>query len=101
MMMTPPPASEIDPEVPVTETPGPGILWEIINYDQKLGKQIHAQNKNNAALKILSECFSFSVDESLWIGISCAVGFLLCCSRGFGQWGPIGCVEEALWYKSF
>jgi hypothetical protein len=81
----------------VTETPGPGLLWEIINYDQKLGKRMHAMNKSNSALRILSECFSFSVDESLWIGVSCAVGFLLCCSRGFGRLGPIGCVEEALW----
>ena len=85
--------------VPVlaTETPGPGLLWEVINYDQKLGHRMYQQTQNNAALKIFSDLFSFSVDEVLWIGITCAVGFLLCCTRGFGQWGSIGCVEEALW----
>ena len=88
--------SSLEP-VLATETPGPGMLWEIINYDQKLGKRMHALNKNNSALKILSEAFSFSVDEVLWIGVTCAVGFLLCCTRGFGHLGPIGCVEEAMW----
>ena len=85
-----------DTTVPM-ETPGPGLLWEIINYDKKLGYQTWQKKKNSSFLTIISELFSFSVDESLFIGISCAIGFLLCCTRGFGLLSPIGCVEEGLW----
>lgn len=62
---------------------------------------MHDMYKCNKPLYILAEVFSFSVDELLWIGITCVGAFLLSCTRGFGMLRPIGCIEEALWYTYY